>query len=301
MGPAVAARVRAHAQAMAPLRRCVCPRRAVSAKAKLTFVDSLATSRLCHSVGAWDELSKGQLDRMQATLVRGYRCAMSMPRRDPTKDRCANAEVLAACGRLGMSLRLSLARLRLLGPVLLHGPRALLRLCDYLAARGRGWPSLIVSDLDLVHFHRGEGSLGTGAAAISAWADLARCSPDVWERGLDRVERRATAAHVDECLRPVWRRSLDSSLSRGALTCPRVLPLLMSSVASCATNAVVPLLLLALGVRIERRCMEPGILLGPWRLARCVVHVAWSFIPGRACCGISCTLSLLVLPLMRPS
>ena len=40
-----------------------------------------------------------------------------------------------------MSTRLSLARLRLLGPVLLHGPQALLRLCDYLVARDRGWPS----------------------------------------------------------------------------------------------------------------------------------------------------------------
>ena len=60
MGLAVAARVRAHAQAMSPLRRCVCPRQAVSIKAKLTFVDSLATSRLCRSVGAWDRLAKGQ-------------------------------------------------------------------------------------------------------------------------------------------------------------------------------------------------------------------------------------------------
>ena len=89
MGPAVAARVRAHAQAMSQLRRCVCPRRAVSAKAKLTFVDSLATSRLCHSVCAWGKLSEGQLARMQASLVCGYRCAMSMPHRDPTRDRSA--------------------------------------------------------------------------------------------------------------------------------------------------------------------------------------------------------------------
>ena len=85
-----------------------------------------------------------------------------------TRGRCANAEVLAACGELGMSTRLSLARLRLLGPVLVHGPEALLRLRDYLAARGRGWPSLIVSDLDLVRLHWGEGSLGAGGAAISA-------------------------------------------------------------------------------------------------------------------------------------
>ena len=61
MGPAVAARVRAHAQAMSPLRRCVCPRQAVSTKAKLTFVESLATSRLCHSVGAWDMLAIASL------------------------------------------------------------------------------------------------------------------------------------------------------------------------------------------------------------------------------------------------
>ena len=97
MGPAVAARVRAHAQAMTLLRRCVCPRRAVSTKAKLTFVDSLAISRLCHSVGAWGKLSKGQLARMQAALVGGCRSAMSMPHRDPTRDRSASDEVLRSC------------------------------------------------------------------------------------------------------------------------------------------------------------------------------------------------------------
>ena len=69
MGPAVAARVRAHAQAIPPLRRCVCPRQAVSTKAKLTFVDSLATSRLCHSLGAWDRPAKGQLARTQAAQL----------------------------------------------------------------------------------------------------------------------------------------------------------------------------------------------------------------------------------------
>ena len=78
-----------------------------------------------------------------------------------TRDRCASAEVLAACGKLGMSTRLSPARLQLLGPVLLHGPQALLRLCDYLAARDRGWPCLIVGDPDLVHFHcMGGGLIG---------------------------------------------------------------------------------------------------------------------------------------------
>ena len=299
MGLAVAARVRAHAQAMAPLRRCVCPRRAVSAKAKLTFVDSLATSRLCHSAGAWDKLSRGQLDRMQATLVRGYRCAVSMPHRDPTRDRCANAEVRIGglwCGKLGMSTRLALARLRLLGPVLLHGPEALLRLCDYLAARGRGWPSLIVGDLDLVHLHWGEGSLGAGAAAIFAWADLARCSPDVWERGFDRVERRATATHADECLRLVWRRSLDSVLFQGCIDLPEgsaAVDVERGFLCYECGCAAVPLLRPARGVPIVRGCTVPGILLGPWRLARCVVAVAWSFTPGRACYGTSCTRSLL--------
>ncbi len=148
MGPAVAARVRAHAQAMSPLRRCVCPRRAVTSHAKLTFVDSLATSRLCHSIGAWDKLASGQLARMQAALVSGYRSAMGMPHRDPTRGRHVGADVLAACGKLGMAARLSFARLRLLIPVVQHGPQSLLRLFDYLVARGSGWPALVVGDLD---------------------------------------------------------------------------------------------------------------------------------------------------------
>ena len=82
MGPAVAARVRAHAQAMTPFRRCVCPRRAVSAKAKLTFVDSLATSRLCHSVGDWDKLSRGAC-RPRWSVATGVRClcrTVALPR-----------------------------------------------------------------------------------------------------------------------------------------------------------------------------------------------------------------------------
>ena len=181
MGPAVAARVRAHAHAMSPLRRCVCPRQAVSTKAEFTFVDSLAISRLCHSVGAWDKPTKGQLARMQAALVGGYRCAMSMPHRDPTRDRSATYVVLGcwrhACGKLGMVTRLSLARLRLLGPVVLHGPQAIHRLFDYFVARDCGWPGWIVGDFGLVHLHWGEGSLGAGVAALPAWVALVRGDP----------------------------------------------------------------------------------------------------------------------------
>ena len=72
-----------------------------------------------------------------------------MPRKDPTKDRSASDEVFAVCGKLGVTACVALARLRLLGPVLLHGPRAILVLFDYLLMRGSGWPSLVVADLDL--------------------------------------------------------------------------------------------------------------------------------------------------------
>ena len=107
-----------------------------------------------------------------------------MPHKDPTKDRSASDEVFAACGKLGMTTRLALARLRLLGPVLLHGPKAVLVLFDYLLMRGRGWPSLVVPDLELVHQHWGEGSCGTGVSALSDWIALVRASPDVvaWSR-----------------------------------------------------------------------------------------------------------------------
>ena len=62
--------------------------------------------------------------------------------------------------------------------------------------------------------------MGAGVAALPAWVALVRDSPDVWSRGLDRVERRATAAHVDECLRLVWRRTLDSILYQGCIDLP---------------------------------------------------------------------------------
>ena len=39
-------------------------------------------------------------------------------------------------------------------------------------------------------------------------------------RGLARVERRATAIHVDDCLRRVWRRSLDGILFQGCIDLP---------------------------------------------------------------------------------
>ena len=145
-----------------------------------------------------------------------------MPHRDPTKDRRAGAEVLAACGELGMATRLSLARLRLLIPVVQHGPEAFVRLFDYLAARGRGWPALPVGDFDLLHLHWGAGSLGAGESALLPWVTLARDDPATWHRGLSLVERRATAAQVDERLHIVWRRSLDSVLSKGCLPLPEV-------------------------------------------------------------------------------
>ena len=206
---------------------------------------------------------------------------MSLPHRDPTRDRSASAEVLAACGKLCMATRLSLARLRLLGPVLTHGPQALLRLCDYLVARSRGWPSWIVGDLDLVHFHWGEGSLGAGVAVLPAWVALVRDSPDLWVSGLASVERRATAAHVDECLRLVWRRTLDSICIKVALTSPRFLPPSMLSVAFCATSAAVPLPLSVLGAPTGQECTAPGTLLEPWRSVRCAVVAAWCSIRTR--------------------
>ena len=91
--------------------------------------------------GYWDSsrLRAATSLPLQAALVGGFRCAMSMPHRDPTKDRHSEAEVLAVSRRLDMPSRLALARLRLLRSVLVHGPAALLRLLDYLAARSDGW------------------------------------------------------------------------------------------------------------------------------------------------------------------
>ena len=99
--------------------------------------------------------------------------------------------------------------------------------------------------------------MGAGAAALPAWADLVRGSPDVWEPGLDRVERRATAAHVDECLRLVWRRSLDGILCQGCIDLP-------------GGSASV-------GVERGFLCFECGCALatvGAWRTHRARIHGA---------------------------
>ena len=94
---------------------------------------------------------------------------------------------------------------------------------------------------------------------------------------------------------------LTASFVEAVLTCLRVLPPSALSVASCATGVVAPLPLLALGVPTGRGCSATGTLPGPWRPARCAVVVAWSFIPGRVCCGISCAQCLRALGHMRPS
>ena len=244
---------------------------------------------------------------MQAALIGGYRCAMSMPHRDPTKGRSASDEVLAACCKLGMATRLALARLRLLGPVLVHGPQAILVLFDYLLARNCGWPSLVLAGLDFVHLHWGEGSHGTGVPALSAWAAFIRSCPDLWLQGLARVERRATA--VRQCMSTIACVASGGALlmacfTRAVLTYPRVLPRLRLSAASCATSVCVPLPLLALGEHIGRGYMAPDTLPEPpepWRLAPPAMAVAWSSAPVRVCCGTSCTLSLLVWIHMQPS
>ena len=72
----------------------------------------------------------------------------------------------------------------------------------------------------MVHLHWGEGSFGAGVAALPAWVALVRGDPGLWLRGFARVERRATAAHVDECLSVVWRRILDGILYQGCLDLP---------------------------------------------------------------------------------
>ena len=111
--------------------------------------------------------------------------------------------------------------------------------------------------LDLVHLHWGEGSLGAGVAALPAWVAPARGDPDLWLRGLARVERRATAAHVDECLRFVWRRTLDGILYQDCIGLPE---------GSAAVEAERGFL-----------CYECGCALatvGAWRTHRARVHGA---------------------------
>ena len=62
--------------------------------------------------------------------------------------------------------------------------------------------------------------MGAEVAALPAWVALVRGDPGLWLRGLARVERRATAVHVDECLRVVWRHTLDDILYQGCLDLP---------------------------------------------------------------------------------
>ena len=212
----------------------------------------LSVHGTCHSVGAWDKLSKGQLARLQAALVGGYRCAVSMPHHDPTRDRSASDEVLAACGKLGMATRLSLARLRLLGPVVLHGPQVIHRLFDYLVARDCGWPGLIVGDLDLVPLHWGW-LVGRGLLPCQPgfpWfaAILACGSVDSPMLGAGPLRRMSMSACVS-----FGAVLLMAFSTRAASICPKDLPLSRLSVAFCATNVAVPLPLLALGIPIGRR------------------------------------------------
>ena len=84
-----------------------------------------------------------------------------------------------------------------------------------------------------------------------------RSDPDLWLRGLAHVERRATAVHVDDCLRLVRRRSLDGILYQGSIDLPE---------GSAA-------------VEVERGflCYECGCALatvGAWRTHRAKVHGA---------------------------
>ena len=135
-----------------------------------------------------------------------------MPHRDPAKDRRVSAEVLAACGKPGMVTRLTFVRLRLLAPVVQHGPQALHSLFDYVPCRAWQWvakPRLWGASTWCISIGvmDSDGSLGSGVAALPAWVALARSDPGMWRRGLARVERRATATHVDECLRVVRRRA----------------------------------------------------------------------------------------------
>ena len=138
--------------------------------------------------------------------------------RDPTRDCRASADVFAAARKLGMAVRLSLARLRLLPSLLCHGPLSLLRLLGY--SLERSWPSLLAGDCALLHMHWGDERAVPIPMPLAGWVQLARSDPAAWRSGVACVERRALVAHVDECLRVVWRRSLDAILTLGRLPLP---------------------------------------------------------------------------------
>ena len=99
-----------------------------------------------------------------------------------------------------------------------------------------------------------------------------RSDPYLWLRSLARVERRATAVHVDECLPSIWRRTLDGILYQGCIDLPE---------GSAA-------------VEVERGflCYECGCALatvGAWRAHRAKVHgarhPARALASGTACNG----------------
>ena len=91
---------------------------------------------------------------------------MSMPHKEPTRDRRASAEVFASARRLrlGMAVRLNLVRLRLLPSLLCHGPLSLLRLLGYFLERSSGWPSPLSGDCTFLNLHWGDASCRLGAA-----------------------------------------------------------------------------------------------------------------------------------------
>ena len=130
LGPELAARARAQAAALAPLRRAVFRQRAVEDRDAVTLCDSLTTSVLMFNAATWSELTLSQAKLLDHRRAEAYRQALRLPHNVIANTKLSHADVFRKAARPSTELALRRLRLCYLPRMLREAPVQLLLGCS---------------------------------------------------------------------------------------------------------------------------------------------------------------------------
>ena len=161
IGPEVAARIKAHAVGSGPLNKVVNKRIDTKVATKVTLADALATSALLYNAETLPQLNAGQLNRLNAAMIKGYRAAtaLTLKKCGTNFKQARGDEVLLSAVRPTCSSAITMSRLKALSRTLNNAPPALVNALDK-------YPTLMTSTF-LVYTTTSYGSPCTQATLVN--------------------------------------------------------------------------------------------------------------------------------------
>ena len=207
MGPELALRRANHKQALGALNKTILKQPAIETKDKTTFAEAIGNGALLYNLAVWDPLTTQQHDNMHNALANTYRKVHQLPHDNATKDRTSTNKVFHTAQAHNFDNQATLARIRYLGRMIIHGPVLLFHLLnDLFELEAPGFTTSIVQDLCNLysefdnelkqHIHH--------PFDRTAWSHFVRSRPKHWKSLASRFKPRLLQQQQQRLqLRPV--------------------------------------------------------------------------------------------------